>query len=520
MDITRGLSEAYKVWIGVGGVALALLWAFLPKRVGTALLVGLVLIAGANYARFGPKVPFERIDSYDVIHYYLNAKYYDELGYFDLYPACILADHENYGPFYDEGDLYMAQDETGHHLKPIAHAVERGRWVKEHRFTPESWAAFSADFLHLQRGVPGLTSELWRQLIQDHGFNGTVGWTVLARPFSLVPVQYVKWLGWIDVVLLGVGIGALGWAYGRVTALWTLFWLFVTYSARWPTYSWAFLRYDYVTALMLGMALLKKEKPFWAGAVTGWATALRMFPVTWLYGLGAKGLFTLLVERRVRRNLLVVVGGFVVAGALIQGAGMLQFGVEPVKTHFENMDDHQLSENLSSRRIGLALALPFGSRWLPGADPGANLPKALPKSAKEVIESQKPLRYGITAVLLLVLGWGLRKQDDDEAYAYGFLPFFLITTASYYYYVVRVTLIILHASRLPKPRHTVGLVMLLGAEVFSNWAETTYGGHRVFLISGLAWGLFAYATVQAVWVFGESVRRGKATKAVVVPEMP
>ncbi len=512
MDISRGASEAWKVWIALGGVGLAVLWAFVPRRLATGLLVALVVVSGANYVRFGPKVPFERVDTYDFIHYYLNAKYYDELGYFDLYPACILADHENYGPFYDEGDRYMAQDETGHHLKPIAHAVERGRWVKEHQFTPASWAAFSQDFLYLQRSVPGLTDELWRQLIQDHGFNGTVGWTVIARPFSLVPVQYVKWLGWIDVVLLGVGVGFLAWAYGRVTALWTVFWLFITYSGRWPTYYWAILRYDYVKALMMGMALLKKQKPFWAGAVTGWATVLRMFPVTWLYGLAAKGAFTLLAERQVLKNLLVVVAGFVLAAGAIQGAGILEFGEEAVVVHLENMEDHQLSENLSSRRIGLALALPFGSRWLPGADPAANLPKALPASAKEEIEAQKPLRYGITAVLLLVLGWGLRKKDDDEAYAYGFLPFFLITTASYYYYVVRVTLVILHASRLSKPRHTVGLVMLLGTEVFSNWAETTHGGHRVFLISGLAWGLFAYAVVQAVWVYAEGVWSGRAPK--------
>lgn len=513
MDISRGVSEGWKVWLATGGLGLALLWGLLPKRVAHGILLLLVLVAGANYARFGPRVPFERIDPYDFIHYYLNAKYYEELGYFDLYPACILADHENYGPFFDEGKVYLAQDESGHHMKPVAHAIERGRWVKEHQFTPERWEQFTQDFLYLQRSVKGLDDELWRQLIQDHGFNGTVGWTVIARPFSLIPVQYVKWLGWIDVVLLSIGIGALGRAYGRATALWTTFWLFVTYSGRWPTYSWAFFRYDYVTGLMLGMALLKSGRPFWAGVVTGWSAVLRMFPVTWLYGLAAKGVGTLLVERRILKHLLLVVAGFVLAAGAIQGAGVLQFGESAVVTHFENMEDHQLSENLSSRRIGLALALPFR---------GDLLPKALPASTKEVIEQQKPLRYAITAGILLVLGVGLRKKEDDEAYAYGFLPFFLITTASYYYYVVRVTLIVLHASRLPKARHTVGLGMLLGTEVFSNWAETAHSGHRVFLIGGLAWGLTAYAIVQAVWVCVESFRRAPEAAPVrsepVLPE--
>ena len=113
MDISRAVSEAWKVWIALGGLGLAALWTFLPRRLAPALLVGLVVVSGANYVRLGPKVPFERVDTYDFIHYYLNAKYYDQLGYFDLYPACILADHENYGPFYKEGGRYMPRTRAG-----------------------------------------------------------------------------------------------------------------------------------------------------------------------------------------------------------------------------------------------------------------------------------------------------------------------------------------------------------------------------------------------------------------------
>lgn len=489
MDVSRAVSEGYKVWIASGGVLLALLWAFLPRRAAVGILGALTLVAALNYARWGPRALAEKIDAYDLIHYYLNARYFDELGYYDLYPACILADHENFGPYFDEGTKYMAQDPDGHRLRPIAHAVERGRVVKETRFTPERWEAFSRDFLYLQRSNAGFTSSTWRDLIQDHGFNGTIPWLLVARPFSMVPVEYVKLLGWIDVVLLGGALVALARAYSGVTAVWTGFWLLVTYSTRWPTFTWAFFRYDYVAALLLGMSALRSGRPFLAGIAVGWAAALRMFPITWLYGPGAKGVFGLL-RGKIHRPLLLVLAGFVAAFVALEGLGVAIYGVEPVKTHFENMEDHQLSENLSSRRMGLALALPYR---------GDLLPKNLPAATKVVIEDQKPLRYAITGVLLLVLGFALRNAKDDEAYAFGFLPFFLITTASYYYYVVRVTLVVLHASRLPQPRHMFGLAWLVGLEVFSNWAETAYPEHRVFLVGSLAWGLGIYAVVQAVW---------------------
>jgi hypothetical protein len=107
---------------------------------------------------------------------------------------------------------------------------------------------------------------------------------------------------------------------------------------------------------------------------------------------------------------------------------------------------------------------------------------------------------------MLVLGWALRRARDDEAYAFGFVPFFLLTTASYYYYVVRVTLALMHAGDLDRLRNRVGLAMLLGLDLFSNLAATHWGGHRVFQIGGLAWGICAYVVVMTLWFGWESLR--------------
>ena len=509
MDVSRDATEIVKIWLSLGAVLLVLGWRFLPLRPARIALVVLTLVAGLNYARWGPRLLAERVDTYDLIHYYLNSKYFDELGYYDLYPACIVADHEAFGPHFKEGTVYMAQSDAGHALEPIAHAVDRGRLVKETRFTPERWQAFSHDFLYLQRSLVGLDDKLWRQMIQDHGFNGTTAWTFLARPIaSAVPVEYVKALGYVDVGLLAVAIGALAWAYGSVPALWTTFFLLVSYSARWPTFSWAFLRYDYLAGMLGALALLKKGKPFWAGVLTGYAASLRLFPAMWLYGPGAKGVAGLL-GRKVHTHLLVLLGGLLIAVAGIHAATFAQMGLEPARVHLENMEDHNASQQLSSRRIGLALALPFR---------GELLPKALPASTKKVIETQKPIRYAIGGALLILLGWGLRRAEDDEGYAYGFLPLFFFTTASYYYYIVRAPLIAMHAARLDSTRNRVGLAMLFGMEAFSNWSEGRFPEHRVFLIGTLAWSILLYATVMAVWATVESYRGASPRSAGSLPK--
>ncbi len=504
-DVSRAVSEGYKIWIALGGVGLALGWRFLPVRAARGLLVALTVLAGLNYARWGPKVAVEQVDTYDVIHYYLNARYFDELGYYDLYPAILLADHEGNGPYFDEGSKYMAQDPAGHAMKPIDHGIARGQVVKASRFTPERWRAFAHDALYLQRNVRGLNAELWRQLLQDHGYNGTTVWTMVARPFAwAVPVESIKLLGYLDVGLLVGALATVAWAYDGAAALWAAFFLFVTYSGRWPYYSTAFLRYDYLAALLVALSLLKRGRPFWAGVVTGYAGTLRLFPALWMVVPAAKGMAGL-VGRRVHRPLLILLGGFLAGVAVFQGAAVATMGVEPMATHFENMEDHNRSEQLSSRRIGLALALPFR---------GDLEPKSITKALKATVEAQKPVRFAIAAAVLLLLGWGLRRARDDEAFAFGFLPFFLLTTASYYYYVARVTLIVLHGAEASKPKHAVGLAILLGLEVFSNWAETHHPEHRVYLVGWLAWGILAYAIVMTAWYLWDG-RRGEPIMAPI-----
>lgn len=472
-------------------------------RIAPMLLVLLAVTSVANYGRWGPKVITERVDTYDLMHYYLNTKYFDELGYYDLYPAAILADMENDGPFWDKkrNKVYMAQDGGVHALRPISHAMARGRVVRSNNFTAERWDQFEKDFLYLQREVYGMSDKAWREMIQDHGFNGTPVWTLIAQPFAqLVPadtayefmgktVPSIKLIGYLDVVLLAVALGFVAWGYGPAASLWVIVWLGVSYSLRWPTVSWVFLRYDWVAGMLLAMVALKKKRPYLAGLLTAWAATLRLFPAFWMWGPFSKGIGGL-IRKTVHKPLLVLAAGFFIGVAVFEVGAISRFGTDQVVIHIDNMSDHNKATQLSSRRIGMALALAFKGPF--DIDP---LPKKLLRERKELIAEQKPLRYGLAVMMMIIMGWALRRTRDDEAYGYGFIPIFLLTTMSYYYYVARVTLTLVHSSDLGRYRNQVGLILLFGMEVFCNYAEFTYRENRLFLIGYLAWFLAFYTVV-------------------------
>lgn len=501
MDVSREVTEAIKVWLALGGVVLALGWVRIAPRRRSAGLWALVAVSTVNYARWGPESSFERVDAYDLLHYYVNAKYFDELGYYDLYPCAILVDHENGGPWWDDGKVYMAQHEGGHVFNPIDHALARGRHVRDTRFAADRWEAFEHDVLVLSRDRWGGGAPVWRQLINDHGYNGPPAWTLIGGAIAqLVPVERVKWLGWLDVVLLVGALTLVARAWDRDTAAWVALFLLVTYSARWPTLTWSVLRYDHAALLLGATALARMGRGAGAGALVGLAASLRLFPALWAFGPVARDAVGWWRGRRPRFAVAFLVAAAVGGGGAV-GLAAARFGVEQTAIHLDNMSDHTDARQLSSRRIGLALALTHRV--------GLDEP-AITDDRRKAIAAQAPIRAVVAGLLLLGLGWALRAARDEEVVGFGFLPLFLVTTASYYYYVARGTLVVVHAGALDRLRNRAGLAWLFALEAGSNAAENLFPGDRMFLVGYLAWGILAYAVGMIGWLAWEANAAEKA----------
>lgn len=512
MGVTRALEEAIKIWIALGGVILAMVWTWIPKKkLREGLLLALVIIAFANYARYDLS-RFTGIDTYDVIPYYLSTRYFEEVGYFDLWPALLYADQTN-GPFDRRLNRVRIQDaEHGYRRMSISRGMRHGREVRQN-FSDERWAQFEDDFLQLQRETRFPRAN-WRMLMDDRGFNGTPAWILMATPLArLIPARSVKWLCMVDLLLLGFGLFMVRRAFGKNVMLWALFFLFVTYSWRWTIPGKVVLRHDWISALMVGLSLVKMNRPYLAGIATGYATMMRFFPAVFLYGPGTQVLSGLLKRRKIEiapyKKPLGLALVFLITVGVLQGAAIIRVGVDRVEEHIEGIREHISPEELSSRRVGFAIG--YGHKW-------QLRPRYIQDWRKEEIAEASTERFVIAIFVLLLLAWGLRRAPAWESYAMGFVPFFLLSSASYYYFSIRVLLIIMHAYGLltiegrGRWRHRVGLALLLGFEVFSNAAETLWPGHRVFLVGGLSQLLTFYIYLMTAWLLYENYQIDKEEK--------
>jgi hypothetical protein len=179
----------------------------------TAALLAAALFGTLNYNRYSTDLVVNGYDEYDLLHYYIAPKYFKELGYFRLLPSLILATEEA-GPWCKgEAPTYLAQDNNDYRRQSVRQVFTQKKQIKAH-FTEERWAAFVHDVSYIQRKSGRLPCFLWRQLLNDHGFNGTPSWVLIARPIvNIVPVEHIKIATLIDLFLLMLMIGAIFWGF-------------------------------------------------------------------------------------------------------------------------------------------------------------------------------------------------------------------------------------------------------------------------------------------------------------------
>jgi hypothetical protein len=512
ISITPHDALGIKIFILAGAVLLVLLWNRLPRKARLALLVVLAVIAALNYYRWGPRSLYEKVNVYDVVHYYLGAKYFEELGYEGLYPALILADREN-GPKSNKLKRYRLQTGNGYEYRDIDDALERGRELRRTHFTSERWRSFEQDSLVLLRDI-GLSSSGWRKVVGDRGFNGAPAWIALARPFvALVPAQSVKFLCLLDVILLASALFAIRHAYGGEVALWALVFLAASYSMRWPVAGEALFRYVWLAALLWTLALVKMGRPIAAGAAFAVSSLMRIFPVVWLFGPAAQMLQQFgrrpFGFRKIDRYYWLMAAGFTGVILAVVGWIVTDIGAGALVEHARDMRIHIQVEQLVSRHIGLAKALVFE---------GGLEPKYLTAETRAAIGVLKPVTWLLALCLLIALALGIRTLPRDQAFALGFIPFFLLATAHDYHGVARVTLIVYHASRLENRWDRICLIWLLALELFASWATVSYPDHIAFRIGYLAWGTTIYVLLVTIFLVRDWWRTQPAVGPATVRE--
>lgn len=445
-------AETFKRWMAVAAVVVVALAWFVDWRrldrvrpVVTAVIV--VMAVTTTFAEVGNGTKRllldHRVASWNVFHYVLGTKYFDELGYYDFYNGVILAD--------DDADQVFRQVETVSDLRtyewvPLAEGLARARQAKvRERFTDERWEEFKGDLRVIQAQRK---AHKWQGPLRDLGFHPSPAWLIVHEPLlNAVDIQKPGTLSALcaaDLVLMLLTIAAVGWAFGARTAALAALWLHL-YPGNMHLTVGGYFHYDWLFWTIVAVALYRKKRPMLAGAMLAYPAMMRGFP-----GLLALypfiGLVKAVVLRRpVDKKRLSFIVALVLCSSGIVALGSMTWRGPAAWTEWASkIALHAQVHPTGRQRLGVRYLFahdPDATGWWPSREQRA---ATLADNATEALLAQLALA---TLVLLAMLR---RRDHDGMLLALGLIVAALVLSRYY------VSLWLLTLTWLPLDRRKIG----------------------------------------------------------------
>lgn len=475
------------------GLALAVPWVERQARraltrahlalLALVCLLGFGLYTNQNWQRgryFNP---------YEFFHYYVGAKYARELGYTRLYDACVLVNRETGFVHRGRDIANLSAHRGGPEYKRLG-AVYAEEAAIRAPFTPERWSEFARDVAFFR---DQLTPALWEQLLHDKGYNATPLWTLVGSTLAgLVPARAgpALWLlAALDPLLLAAALACVAWAFGARTMLFALALYLTHYCTSHAHFRAAFLRTDWLAALLAAMALLGKQRAFAAGVLVAWAALVRVFPLLFACGPLAVLLWSLLRRDERARPAARFAAGLALGAALLFGLTLLQGGLEPWREFQAKIIEHDqrpASDTLGARHLFL-WTLDFE------IDEGPAI--------RARFEQRKLAWFALQGGVAVLVAWVARRKPLEQALALGFVLVWSLASPAYYYYALLAVPLVALAARAGSWIHAVGLALVFAT---SLGARAVHGGpmfleHFAFKLSAIMGVLALYQLASAAW---------------------
>ncbi len=153
-----------------------------------------------------------------------------------------------------------------------------GREVKA-RFSPTRWAQFRADNDYF---LLSNSTKYLNDIRKDHGFNATPSWVAVAKlavADRVINDHVAGQLSLIDPLLMALALLLVWRCFGLTTMLWCTVLFGTSYAGRYYWIGGSLLRVDWLAALMCAACAVRKQHFKTAGALLGYATMQRVFPL-------------------------------------------------------------------------------------------------------------------------------------------------------------------------------------------------------------------------------------------------
>jgi len=476
----------------LGGVFFALARGTAVSRRSRLLVLALLGAAALSYPNFGfLHLRWGHIHYWDAYHYFMGPKYLPELGYTRLYEATVVAARE----LGELGAVAHVRDLTTYSYQSVdaidAPAI-RGR------FSSARWQAFKRDLAFFS---PRL--QPWSGPLRDHGYNDP-------PPRALMLHLLLRWipanvvtltlLTSLDYVLILAGYWAVRRTFGEIPAALAFAFFFLSFFARFDFIGGSILRWDWIVAVLVGVAAFARGSGLVAGLCLGYAVLARLFPLLFLVPLGLKW-----IQARLRRTghetlatCLCAAGGTILVPALALAA--LGATESLVPEYVARIRLHNAVPSIN--RVGLgSLVTVHGTPWLLDAAGRAY-------TLQDALIAARPAAYVlpvISALYLLAAVPLIRRAGALESIMYAVPLVFLALSPSGYYYSFLVLLVLL-----PWQGGSTDNVRVLGLALLSLNMAVSYAFE---LVSDGWLSLFYQASIQlglffALWLAFEYVRLG------------
>jgi hypothetical protein len=413
------------------------------RQVRNAALATIGVIALAAWWNFG-RFHFGGgyIHVHEFFHYYVNAKYFPELGYTGLYD-CVAAVETEQGRGAQMAQLWI-RDLRTNDLRPGSPAIQNPALCRDRFESSARWDEFTHDVTWFMSNMnPAKRADIFT----DHGYNGTPVWAIAGQLLANTgPVTRPKvlLLALIDPVLLVMMLGLVWWAFGWQVLCVAVVWLGTNYPARFNFIGGAFLRQDWLFLAIGAICFARRGRMALAGFALSWSALLRIFPAFLVLGLVLKALLGMWRAKRVRlepahlRFVTGAVAGFLLLFPLSFTTGGSRYSGVSEWTAFAQNSRKLISTPLTNH-VGLPVVVAFdsstrselvGKYW-------EDAPWDTWKEARRQVFRERYVLYlGIVLAFVLVAARAVDRREDWLALVIGVGAIPFLTELTSYYYII------------------------------------------------------------------------------------